>query len=103
AVLLVVTGTHLPYAVAVPIGFLTALATGALVERTVVRRFFNAPRLILMVATLGVVQLVGAAEVILPQKLGQPSALSTFHTPFDFTFSLRPLVFTGDHIVALVV
>src|SRR4029077_16124663 len=48
------------YFLAVPLGLLVALGTGALLDRVVVRRLFNAPRLILTVATIGVLQILGA-------------------------------------------
>ena len=47
-------------------GLAAALATGFLIDATVVRRFFTAPRLILMVATLGVAQVLGALQIALP-------------------------------------
>ena len=98
-----VTGFRLPYGVGVATGMVVAVATGALVERVVVRRFFTAPRLILTVATIGVVQLIGAAEIFLPQQFGQLKPLSTFRTPFRLHFVVRPQTFRGDHLVALVV
>jgi branched-subunit amino acid ABC-type transport system permease component len=39
---------------------------GAAVELTVVRRLFNAPRLVLLIATLGVAQLATLAKIYLP-------------------------------------
>ncbi|GAC1543082.1 MAG: hypothetical protein NVS3B12_31450 [Acidimicrobiales bacterium] len=98
-----VTGFRLPYGVGVAAGLAVAVATGALVERVVVRRFFTAPRLILTVATIGVVQLIGAAEIFVPQQFGQLKPLSTFRTPFRLRFVVRPQTFRGDHLVALVV
>ncbi|GAC1586321.1 MAG: hypothetical protein NVS3B21_00350 [Acidimicrobiales bacterium] len=98
-----VTGFRLPYGVGVAAGLAVAVATGAVVERIVVRRFFTAPRLILTVATIGVVQLIGAAEIFLPQQFGQLKPLSTFRTPFRLHFVVRPQTFRGDHLVALVV
>src|SRR5436853_821776 len=61
-----VRGWHQSYFLAVPIGLAVALGTGALIDRVVVRRFFNAPRLILTVATIGVLQILGAAEIRIP-------------------------------------
>ncbi len=97
-----VTGWHLSYFIALPAGLLTAVATGWLIDATVVRRFFTAPRLIFTVATIGVAQILGAVEIVLPTLFAHLRPLSTFTTPFAFTFRVGPLVFGGDHIVALV-
>ncbi|HWG99899.1 MAG TPA: hypothetical protein VNV66_11365, partial [Pilimelia sp.] len=61
-----VAGWGLPYLVALPVGLVVAMGTGALVDLVVIRRFFTAPRLILTVATLGVAQLLGALQIALP-------------------------------------
>src|SRR5581483_11437235 len=57
--IVLVTGSHIPYLIAMPLGILTALATGWLIDATVVRRFFTAPRLIFTVATIGLAQILG--------------------------------------------
>ncbi len=61
-----VRGWNQSYFLAVPIGIAVALGTGALIDVIVVRRFFNAPRLILTVATIGLLQILGAAEIKIP-------------------------------------
>src|SRR5262245_21520541 len=53
---LAVTRWHVPYYAALPIGFGAAAGAGALAEMAVVRRLRNAPRLMSIVATLGVGQ-----------------------------------------------
>ena len=98
-----VTGWHVSYFVALPIGLATAMATGWVIDVVVVRRFFNAPRLILTVATIGVAQVLGGLEVGLPSLFAHLQPLSTFKTPFHFHFDLFPFIFTGDHVLALVV
>src|SRR5437764_15491663 len=42
--------------VAVPVGLVAAIALGVVVEVVVIRRFRRAPRLVLMVATIGLAQ-----------------------------------------------
>ena len=59
---------HVPYYVAVPIAFAAAGGMAALAEVAVVRRLRNAPRLMSIVATLGVAQfLLFFSAVISPQ------------------------------------
>ena len=53
----------LAYAIAVAIGALI----GMIVELTIVRRLFVAPRLVLLIATIGVAQLLQAIKINLPQ------------------------------------
>ncbi|MHB1924697.1 MAG: ABC transporter permease subunit, partial [Acidimicrobiales bacterium] len=98
-----VTGWHVSYFLALPIGLATALATGWLIDVVVVRRFFNAPRLILTVATIGIAQILGGLEIGLPSLFAHLQPLTTFKTPFRFQFSRFPFIFTGDHVLALAV
>ncbi|HUC04623.1 MAG TPA: ATP-binding cassette domain-containing protein [Acidimicrobiales bacterium] len=103
AAVVMVTGWKLPYFAALPVGLAVAVATGFVIDATVVRRLFTAPRLILTVATIGVAQLIGAAEVGLPNAFAHLAPLTNFKTPFAFTFTVGPIVFNGNHVVAMVV
>src|SRR3989440_5917830 len=55
-----VRGWHQSYFLAVPVGIAVALGIGAVIDLVVGRRFFNAPRLILTIATVGVARILGA-------------------------------------------
>ncbi|TMM16980.1 MAG: ATP-binding cassette domain-containing protein [Actinobacteria bacterium] len=101
--IVMVAGWRLPYFAALPVGLAAALLTGALIDATVVRKFFTAPRLILTVATIGLAQVLGSAEIGLPTAFAHLQPLTTFKTPFRFTFRVGPLVFSGDHVVAMCV
>ena len=101
--ILLVTGWGVPYLVVLPVGLAVSMATGWLVQATVVRRFFDAPRLIFMVATLGVAQLIGAAQLALPSVFGRLEPLSTFSSGIGLETRVGPLVLGGDHLVAVVV
>lgn len=100
---ILVAGVGIPYALAVPIGLVCGLASGALVDVVVIRRIFRAPRLIATVATIGVAQVLGAAELGLPGLVSDLKPLTSYTSPLSVTFSLGPLVFGGDHIVAMTV
>src|SRR3954451_17696917 len=98
-----VRGWNQSYFLAVPIGIAVALGTGALIDLIVVRRFFNAPRLILTVATIGLLQILGAAEIQIPTLVsGNLKAIGKFRTPFQTHFTVGPIVFTGDHVVVMI-
>jgi branched-chain amino acid transport system permease protein len=99
-----------PFAVAV------AGAVGVLVEVFIVRRFANAPRLVLTVATIALAQAFAGITLVMPriwgyEKLpndptgglaGLPSQAP--HTPFDrLTIDWYPLRFTGAHVATVLV
>jgi len=98
-----VTGSHLPYFAALPVGLAVAILTGLVVDLSVMRRLFAAPRLIVTVATIGVAQILGALELVVPKLFSHLGPTTTFTTPFGFHFDVGPIVFNGNHIVAMVV
>ena len=100
AVLLIV-GPGLPYFVALPLGIAAAVALGAFVEFVIVRRFFKAPRLIFTVATIFLSQLLAPLSVILPRLFRITTPPQSFPSPFDFSFTISPIVFRGNDIIAM--
>jgi ABC-type branched-subunit amino acid transport system ATPase component/ABC-type branched-subunit amino acid transport system permease subunit len=102
AVLLVVSsGTS--WLVAFSTGIAAALALGAAVEFLVVRRFFRSPRLILTVATIGLAQVLAGLGLLLPGWFDVGLPPQSFPAPFDLSFTIDPLRFGGNDVVALVV
>jgi ABC-type branched-subunit amino acid transport system ATPase component/ABC-type branched-subunit amino acid transport system permease subunit len=81
--ILVISG-HVPYWVALPMGMLTSAAIASSVEVGVVRRLAKAPRLMSMVATLGVGQFLFFMSLVLNTRATSssyfpvPSGLPTF-------------------------
>jgi branched-chain amino acid transport system permease protein len=102
AVLLVVT-SGASWIVAFAAGLATAVALGVLVEFVVIRRFFRAPRLVLSVATIGLAQLLAGLGLLLPGWFGVDFPPQSFPAPFDVSFTVDPLRFGGNDVVALVV
>ena len=85
-------------------GIATGVVVGALVERLVVRRFANAPRLVLTVATIGLAQLLGGLAIYLPTWLDAPAFIPRVETSLtDTTFSVDPVTFTGNDLLLLAV
>ena len=72
-----------------------------LVELVIVRRLFDAPRLVLLIATIGVAQLVQAVKINLPAVRAAGPIRLPFTTVFEPTDSLRLL--PRDYIVLIVV
>ena len=101
AVLLVVT-SGASWLVAFAAGLATAVVLGAAVELLVIRRFFRAPRLILTVATIGLAQVLAGLGLLLPGWFGVGLPPQSFPAPFDVSFTIEPLRFGGNDVVAIV-
>ncbi|MDQ3107005.1 MAG: ABC transporter permease, partial [Actinomycetota bacterium] len=104
--LLVMLRKDVNYFLTLPIVLLGGIALGALVERTIIRRFRDAPRLILTVATIGVQLLLLAAEFgVQTAIVGKQISSNNFTTPWSTLvgFDVGPLRFNGDFIMAAVV
>src|SRR5438105_9623204 len=82
------------------VGLVTAVVIGIAVETLLVRRFFRAPRLVLSVATIGIAQLMAAGSLVLADRFTVTSG--AIPTPFDATFTVDPIVFHGNDIVAMI-
>src|SRR4051812_44944922 len=74
-------------------------ATGWGVERGGMRRLFEAPRVIVTVATIGVAQLLLFLQVSLPQ----PTQFTSFPTPIHSSWKIAGVVVRGEHHIILVV
>src|SRR3954453_17635060 len=96
-----IVGPHFPYLLAFAIGFVAALAGGAIGEGGIIRRFAKAPRLVLTVATIGVAQLLDVATLALPKLFNFNNI--PHPQPFKFTHSWFPVVFNGGHLMIVIV
>lgn len=102
-----VLGVHLfvesgwNYFLAGAVGLLVGLAVGALVEVLVIRRFANSSRLVLTVATIGLAQILGGFELVIPRFFGSAGLIGGLDdTPLSgIGFSIEPVRFTGDHLL----
>jgi branched-chain amino acid transport system permease protein len=91
------------YLLAVSVGLVGSLLVGALVELAVIRRFSRSPRLILTVATLGLAQLLSLGAIFIPMIWGKQPTANQIHFPLSFHFTIQPIVFSADYLVALIV
>lgn len=87
---------------AVLVGLMVAVALGALTEILFIRRFKKAPRLLLTVATIGILQLFGFGQLIIPTLFNFDTAPQP-PVPFKFRFSWHPITFNGGHLLILIV
>lgn len=97
-----VAGQGLPYVVALLLALAVAIVTGFVLDAIVVRRFFDAPRLILTVATIGAAQILGSGQVALP-LLFDVGNERTFTAPIGLDVRIGPILFGGDHLVIVLV
>ena len=87
------------YFVAMVTGVVAGLLVGGLVEVVVIRRFSDASRLVLTVATIGLAQVLGyIGAIFIPQRFGSSGLVGGFETPFTFGFDIDPVRFTAGHI-----
>jgi branched-chain amino acid transport system permease protein len=98
-----VAWSGLPTPVGFGLGLLLAVVVGGAVELLLIRRFARAPRIILMVATIGVAQLLALAALAAPRLWGRDPISLTPTQPFEVSITLEPIVFGANHLVALAV
>jgi branched-chain amino acid transport system permease protein len=93
------------YFLVLPIVIVGAILLGALVEVTIMRRFRDAPRLIVTVVTISVSILLIALEFGVQQWItGELITSSAFTTPWsNFSLTIGSLAFDGNFIVAPIV
>lgn len=93
---------HLNYFLAVVTGLILAAALGAFTEFVILRRFANAPRLIVAVVTIGLAQVLDGLSVIIPVEWTNGNNSGTFTTPFNFHFKIYPVLFNGNYVLAMI-
>ena len=92
--------SHVNYFLAMGLGIVIGTITGALVEVLVVRRFANSSRLLLTVATIGLAQILGGGELLIPRLFGLTNfIIPGFATPLRTRVSIDPVIFTGSHLL----
>ncbi len=114
---IMVVRSHFPYWLALALALLATTAGGALVEMVVIRRLSKAPRVIVLVATIGVAELVQAIVRQLPDyRTGKfqtvfPTPMSSKWTVSSlfrvhiggFHLQVTNVVITGAQLLALII
>src|SRR5688572_9598269 len=75
------SGPRLSYWIAMPLALVVAVALGAFVERVFIRRFSKAPRLILMVVTIGLSQILAGFGTAIPFWFGSTLPPQRYPSP----------------------
>jgi branched-chain amino acid transport system permease protein len=84
-------------------GLAASVVLGVLVETLVVRRFFEAPRLVLTVATIGLSQVLAGAGLFLPRAFGDRSFGTRLPQPFDARWVFGGTTFNANDIFTMIV
>jgi branched-chain amino acid transport system permease protein len=95
----------LNFFIAIAVGCIAALVSGAIIDIVIIRAFRKAPRLILSVATIGVAQILAGLSFQIPRWWAGGSGGDVegkFTTPFTFHFDFASARFTGNHILAMI-
>jgi ABC-type branched-subunit amino acid transport system permease subunit/ABC-type branched-subunit amino acid transport system ATPase component len=94
-----VVNWHWNYGPALVVTVVAGALLGGVLELTVVRRLFRAPRVVLFVATLGAAQLFLFLQYVLPDV----SRYGDFPTPFERSWDVGGVVVRSEHVLALVI
>jgi ABC-type branched-subunit amino acid transport system ATPase component/ABC-type branched-subunit amino acid transport system permease subunit len=85
------------------VAFAACVAVGGIIgwaiDRAVVRRLADAPRVIVLVATIGVAQLLLFAQAVLPQ----PALVTSYPTPIDDSWTMAGVMIRGEHMLILII
>lgn len=93
----------LNYWIALPLAVIAGGVLGAVIEVSTIRRFANAPRLILLVASIGLAQLLGGFELIGSKQEGFTSFSGAFTPPFSVAVHIDVYTFHSAEILAVAV
>lgn len=96
---------HWNYWLVLVLGVASGVLMGMLIEFLVIRRFQNAPRLVLTVASIGLTQLLGGFEILLPSWIFDDNAMTLggYKTPLSsLTWNTDSYLFVGDHLLILI-
>ncbi|MFI5040587.1 MAG: ATP-binding cassette domain-containing protein [Acidimicrobiales bacterium] len=99
---ILVINFHWNYWVTIALALTASLAIGALIEFLVIRRLRSASRLTVLVATVGVSQLLLLAGLYLPKGHAALTGKS-YPTPFNLTITLGRLILGPGQILILIV
>jgi ABC-type branched-subunit amino acid transport system ATPase component/ABC-type branched-subunit amino acid transport system permease subunit len=88
---------HWNFFVTLPVVLALGGLIGAAIELGVVRRLFRAPRVTVLVATIGVSQLAFVAQLLLPAI----DHSGRYPTPIDRTIHIGGLVLSGEHFMVI--
>src|SRR5580700_1504022 len=102
--LMLYLGQHWSWYLSLVAGVAAGALLGVATELLLRWRFQRVPRLIVMVATIGLAQVFGGIQAFVPGWLGGPSFVGSFSTPLSSLHRyIRPVLFTGNDLLVFIV
>jgi ABC-type branched-subunit amino acid transport system ATPase component/ABC-type branched-subunit amino acid transport system permease subunit len=96
-------GWHVNWFICIAVALVVGAALGLLVDFIIRWRFFNAPRLIVMVVTIGLAQLFGGLQLFVPAWFGGPSLVGGVPTPLTaHRLFIFPVLFDGNDLLIVI-
>src|SRR3954447_13782036 len=95
---ILVENYSVPYWLALPLALVAGTIYGAVIELIVIRRLFRAPRVIVLVATIGVAQLSLAILNLYPDLVGEGLK---FPVPFDSKWDIGDVQMSGSQLAII--
>ena len=92
----------LPYLFGFGLGLVAAVALGAVVEFSLVRRFAKSSRLVLTVATIGITQLLAVLALLVPRIWGENATSQRIPPPFDWKLTIGTFILNANDLIALI-
>lgn len=92
-----------PYLLGLGAGLLLAVVLGVVVEMAIIRRFQQAPRLVLTVATLGITQLLVFLGILVPRWWGRNLASERIEPPVDWKLTVGGFILNANDLIAMIV
>jgi len=92
-----------PYFLGFGVGLVVAVVLGGVVELIFVRRFRNASRLVLTVATLGISQLLAVLGILVPRWWGRNAASERLPQVLSWKWDIGSTRLLGNDFIALAV
>lgn len=85
-----------------PAGLVLAAVLGVAAEFLLIRRFFDSPRLVVTVATIGVAQLLGVVAIFIPAWWDTRLQSQRIPPPIEFDFEIGSRTLNTNHLIAAV-
>jgi branched-chain amino acid transport system permease protein len=91
------------YWIMLPVAVVSGAIVGALIEFAVIRRFQNATRLVVTVASIGLAQLLGGIEILVTSHFKFTSLLGGFNAPLDIHQRIDVVLLGGDEMLIIAI
>src|SRR5581483_4983970 len=97
-------GHHVNWFVCIVVAVVVGAVLGLFIDFIIRWRFFTAPRLIVMVVTIGLAQLFGGIQLLIPGWIGGLNPIGAFNTPLASKHVfIHPVLFTGNDLLIVIV